>query len=110
MDSQRILAAIEVIEAGGFFNIEGLQFKKLNGKLLVAGWSNYISIENINRNNALKELQTIKDIFHSILSESVKFKKYTSEFPIDYVLFCDDNGKTLVTVCEEIDNSIIWKI
>jgi hypothetical protein len=110
MNPKRISIAIEIIDAGEVFNVNGLQFQKRDQMLLVSGWSNYVLIQNIDRDIASKELHAIKDTFHSLLSEFQELKDYIGQFSINYALLYDDNGKCSITICEERGNSIIWKI
>lgn len=110
MNTKKTLAAIDIIESGEVFSINEIQFVKRDNILLVSGSSNYISINSINKDIAIKELQSIKDVFYSLLDEWEDFKNYTKKISVDFVLFYDDNGKCSITICEEKNNIIFWSV
>lgn len=105
MDEKEINRAITLLETIKFATISGIKIIIENEKkVFVIGWTNTIYIENLNKEIALKELQEIKNKFHSIIISNENLKKIIENKEIEYHLAHDEIG-----VCYETSNGdIIW--
>jgi hypothetical protein len=76
METRRIKTAIEFLKDGQSFSIGDLRLGIERNIIIVIGWSQYLNIENLASNQALKELDEIKTLFKRIVDVSQELRKF----------------------------------
>jgi hypothetical protein len=106
----RIKTAIEFLKDGLPFKVGDLYLNINEDNILnVTGASQYIHLENITQQNALKELDEIKSIFEKMIFVSPELKKMVNgkkvKFNLDF-----DYGMGDIRICSEKDGIVTWQI
>jgi|SRR5688572_25491760 hypothetical protein len=105
----RIKAAVDFLKDGKSFRIDDIRLGLIEfGVIEVAGWSQYVHIENITKNRALQELDEIKALFSQMVESSPELKDFIQGKNIVYSLYYDDYGKASINVCTEKTGILEW--
>jgi hypothetical protein len=110
METGRIKTAVEFLKDGQSFNVGDLRLEIERNTITVTGWSQYSNIENLNKNQALKELDEIKTLFKRMIDTSPELRTFIVDKKIEYNLYFDDYGKGSITICSEKDGALKWKM
>lgn len=97
------------------FLIDGIAFtvgefvigKSENGRIFVNGYTNFMFLENIDREAIEKELFDLKMEFLKLMGNSQKFREFVKNIGIDYYLLFD-TGQTGIQICGEEDG--VYKV
>jgi hypothetical protein len=96
-----------LIENGMGVNIDGVRiwFRWENNTLIVTGWSNYTNLDFLRKEEAIRELNLIKETALELIKSNKELQK-----PFDKIEFhlALSEGTASIIVCEEVDNKIIW--
>lgn len=105
----RTKATKEIIEQGQPFRVNNLLLSKLDsGSLTVTGWTQYIHLESLTEDYALKELAAIKQEFKDLVLSSDEWEQFVQDKAIEYNLAFDDYGKAGIGICKEKEGKITW--
>ena len=107
---ERIQIAVEFLKDKQSFRVGGLKFG-MDGKydMYVVGWSQYLNLENITKNQALSELALVKKEFMRILDLSSELKDFIQDKNINYNL-AFDYGMGSIGICSEKNGVLEWEI
>jgi hypothetical protein len=81
-----------------------------NRKLTVIGWTNFVSLKNLTKKQALIELNEIKDLFRLMLKSSKQLADFAESKTIKYILNYDDAGKCGIEICSEENARTSWQV
>jgi hypothetical protein len=110
MDS-KIKIAIEFLKDGKSFRIDDIRLGLTEfGDIEVAGWSQYVNIENITKGSSLQELGEIKSLFFEMIESSSELKDFIRGKNIVYSLYYDDYGKASISICSEKEGILKWEL
>ena len=110
METRRIKTAVEFLKDGQSFNVGDLRLGIENNTITVTGWSQYSYVENLTKNQALKELDEIKTLFNRMVNSSQELKDFIANKITEYNLYFDDYGKGSIIICSEKDGAIKWEM
>jgi len=110
----------ESIRTGIFYILDGrplilpemsIQISRSNN-LIVTGWTRTIHMENINRNEVMVEVETLKNNFRKFMKEFPELTDIISmnRLSVEFHFCYDDYGKAGIGICSEIDGTINWYI
>jgi hypothetical protein len=107
--SNRIKTAIEFLKDGFPFKVGELYLGiSDNNCINVTGASKFIHMENINKEEAIKELDEIKSLFGKMISASEELKNFISDKQIKFNLDFD-YGMGDVRICSEMHGLLKWE-
>lgn len=110
MEQDRIKTAVEFLKDGQSFKVDALRLGIAANVIEVAGWSQYIYLDNLTKKQSLTELEEIKALFFKMVDTSLDLKNFILGKIIEYVLYFDDYGKGSIIICSERDNVVKWEI
>jgi hypothetical protein len=109
MEIERINTAVKFLNNGQSFRVEPLLLGTIDtSNLYVTGWSQYIFLNNLTKQIALRELQEIKILFEEMISISQDLRGFVKNKKIEYNLVFD-TGKAGVGICSEKNGNIEWQ-
>ena len=106
----RIKIALEFLKEGKSFTIGELRLgAEKPGIIEVIGWSRYTNFANLTKQQCLKELEEIKELFYEMVNTSLELKHFIKDQSIEFHLYFDDYGKASIALCSEIKKLITWE-
>jgi hypothetical protein len=105
----KIDTAIDLLKQGKSLKVGDVRLGiDETGGIEIAGWSQYLNLENLTRSVALKELEETKSLFDQMVETSTALKLFSDGKKISYSLYFDDAGKTSITICSESNGELRW--
>lgn len=101
--------ALEFLKDGQSFKLGDLRLG-MNGNcdMYITGWTQFESIENLTKSEALHELDIIKNMFQQILDQSQELKDFIEGKRIKYNL-AFNYGMGAIGICSESCGVIEWE-
>jgi len=110
MEIERINTAVKFLKNGQSFKVGPLLLGAIDeSNLCVTGWSQYIFLDNLTKQKALRELQSIKTLFEEMIRLSQDLRDFIKNKKFEYNLVFD-SGKAGVGICSEKNGNIEWQI
>ena len=107
--TKRIKTAVEFLKDGQSFNVGELRFGIGNSNCIyVTGWTQYLHLENLTKQLALKELNNIKTLFNRMVSTSTELRDFAQGKSIEYNL-AFNYGQGAIGICTEKDGVLKWE-
>ena len=111
MDSNRLAVALEFLNEGKPFVVEGLKLGVIsNSEMIVTGWSAYTNASFLTKQKALEELDGMIALFSHILRESEGLNKFSKGKTVKFILALN-YGMGSMGICSKIDDGKIeWQL
>lgn len=109
MKSQRIKSAIEFLKDGQSFRVDDLRLGVADDGIYVTGWSQYLNLENVTKEQSLIELSEIKSLFKLMVDSSPELEEFirTKKIKINLAF---NYGASAIGICSEKDGVITWEL
>jgi len=109
--NNKIQTAIEFLKNDRTFLLGEIRLGIIgSGSIEVAGWSQWLNIENISKQNSLKELERIKSFYSEIIAGSSELQHFVKGKDTIFSLYFDDGGKTSIAICSERNAALLWHL
>jgi hypothetical protein len=102
----RIKAVLEYLKDNQGFNVDDLFVSCKDNKVFVAGETNYVYLENLNKRIAVGELESIKFEFKECVELVPEFKNFLLNKEIEYIL---TSVMSEIIICTELNGEIKWQ-
>jgi hypothetical protein len=97
----------EVLKEQEFFKVGDLLLGYKENVFSVTGWTHSYYLENVSKENALKDLALVKEKFKELIKKSIELSAFVEDKKVEYYLSFD-TGKASIGVCKEVDDKIQW--
>lgn len=107
----RIRTALEFLKDGQSFTVGEIRLgAEKPGVIEVTGWSQYTNFANLTKQQCLRELEEIKELFYKMVDASSELKDFTKDKSAEFTLCFDDYGKGSIAICSQKDQELNWEI
>ena len=109
LEGKRFEIALEMLNEGDYIIYDKIGFQINDNKVKIYVWSDYINLENITKDIAMRDLNNAKTRLADILDKSKGLSDILKDKEFIYSVNLDE-GKSGINICEEEKGSIKWFI
>jgi hypothetical protein len=99
----------EYLRKGESFDVGDIRLVPMDDSLEVVGWSNYYSIESLNKAKAREELQDIKRIYKTLAKEWEDLQKFSQDKSVIFYLALSFGKGGGIPICIEENGKLRWE-